>query len=155
MIMPVGFLDAAHLAFSFLEPQGFRLVSRREGHLEFAADTSRLRVEWDHRAGDVLVIVALHPHVGEPTSWHSLDEVMRLSGVFRGPADNGPRFTDEGWWSRLLGERANDLRRYGDKALSGDKTFFRRLDLLRRLQAQVFREDSRRWRHSPAKERGR
>jgi hypothetical protein len=155
MIMPVGFLDAAHLAFSFLESQGFRLISRREGYLEFAADTSRLRVEWDDRAGDVLVIVALHPHTGEPASWYSLNEILRLGGVFREAADNGPRFTDEAWWNRLLGERANDLRRYGHKALSGDKTLFRRLELLRRLQAQVFREDSRRWRHPLTRERGR
>jgi hypothetical protein len=134
MSTPAGFLDASLLAFSFLEAQAFSLVSRGEAGIEYESDASRVAVTWDNRCGAVRVLVALRPTGKVSASWHALSEVSRLSGVFR-EETNGDSETSV---ARRLRELASDLRSHGQRALAGDKTFFRRLDQLKRLEELVF-----------------
>jgi hypothetical protein len=138
MSSPTGFLDAAARAFSFLEAQTFSLVSRGEAGIEYESDASRVAVGWDNRSGAVRVLVGLRPAGKEPASWHALSEVLRLSGVFREEPYDGRREDSEESLAKQLRELASDLRSHGQRALAGDKTFFRRLDQLKRLEELVF-----------------
>jgi hypothetical protein len=153
MDMPVRFFDAARLAFGFLEERGFSVVARRDNGLEYQSEASRVKVEWDHRSGKVTLFVGVPTRGDELPRLHSLREVLRLRGVFREDVEDRPHALAEASWTRCLGELAHDLRTHGEKALSGDRTFFSRLDLLKRLQEQVFREDARRWSPSLVRDR--
>jgi hypothetical protein len=142
MSTPAGFLYAAAKAFSFLEDQTFSLASHGDAEIEYESDATRVAVAWDNRCGAVRVQVALRPTGNDPASWHALSDVLRLRGVFREGTYDGGDATGKTSLAERLNELANDLRLHGPKALSGDKTFFRRLDQLKRLELLVFGDKS-------------
>jgi hypothetical protein len=140
MTVPPRFADEARAAFSFLLDEGFRLALDGASLLEYESEASRVRVEWAHRSGGVRVSLARRTAKAEP-SWYSLSDILRLRGELRPPDEL--RVPDEGRLAPMLEQIGDDLRLHGKKALLGEKGFFRRLEMFRRMHEQVFQEDVR------------
>jgi hypothetical protein len=135
------FADEVARAFSFLEDAGFRLVNRDAARLQYKTDKVFVTVEWDPRSGEINVFIGRQPRNDEPRDAFSLRDLLAMQDV-RVPERRMPfQVSEEGRLGPFLEKLAEDMRKYGQPALAGDRVFFRRLRAFRSAQSHAYMRD--------------
>lgn len=136
--MSTRFIDVAREAFSFLENAGFDLVQHDSARLQYETDQSVVAVEWDVRSGEMDVSIGLQPKNGEQKEMFSLTDILDMQSV-NVPERKMPfQVADESRLGPFVKKLAEDTRIHAQPALSGDRMFFRRLEVFRGVQAQAY-----------------
>lgn len=133
--MNAQFIDMAKESFSFLEGAGFRLVRIEAGHLRYESPSSVVVIDWDARSGELEAFIGLRSSAGQPQDTHSLTDIFGMEGV---PDRKRPsQVADENRLQPFVDQLADDLRVHAQRALVGDRMFFRRLETFRHASAEA------------------
>ena len=94
-------------------------------------------VNWDSRSGELNAFVGLLPRSGKAGDEYSLADVMGFAGV--AVSDRKPAQVLEcGRLGPFVESLAENLHRYGQAALKGDRMFFRSLEKFRSSESARF-----------------
>lgn len=127
-------------AFAFLEAAGFRLVNSVADQLLYESAKAFVVITWDSRSGELNAFVGLIPRTGQAQDEYSLSDVMSEAGLPESeclPA----QVADESRLKPFVDKLAVDLRERAQRALAGDRMYYRRLDAYRGARAEAYMRD--------------
>jgi hypothetical protein len=129
------FPDLARRAFSFLESEGFDITDVDAEELRYESSRTVVSVQWDARSGEQEVFVMLRSPDGAAQPAYSLTDMLAMEGV-RLDAQP-PQVHEENRLQPFLERSADALRTHCRDALSGQRSYFQRLEEFRRVHAEA------------------
>jgi len=129
------FPDQARRAFSFLEAEGFKITHVDAERLRYESSSVVVSVQWDARSGEQEVFVMLRSSDGRARTTYSLTDMLAMEGI-RFDAQP-PQVHDQDRLQPFLERSADALRTHCRDALSGQRSYFQRLEEFRRVNAEA------------------
>lgn len=136
--MSMPFEETASRAFSFLEATGFRRTKREPGRVRYESDQVFVVVEWDARSGELQVFFGLQPGQGGARDAYSLTDLLSMQGVDVAERRAPFQVAEESRLQSFVERLAEDTRCYAQRALTGERMFYRQLQVFRTAQAQEY-----------------
>lgn len=128
------------MEFSFLESLGFRGEARADDCVVFTSDKVSVLVTWNVRSGELDVGIGL---LLSKEPLYSLRDVLAMECCCVPEAKCPFQVIDEGRLGHFLHILSGHLKKYGVRALEGDRIYFRRLDEFRSKGARELMEEMR------------
>jgi hypothetical protein len=130
------FEEAATLEFSFLEQAGFRLIASGASRLLYESTAASVRVTWDVRSGELDVVFGRTSKRTVASELFSLTDVLSMEDVEVREGRMPFQVANEAKLRPFLQKLAEDTRIHAQQALSGNRLYFRRLQVFRSKQAE-------------------
>jgi hypothetical protein len=132
------FVDLAQRAFSFLLGAEFRLVNSDTTRVRYESNKVSVTIEWEVRSGELNAFIGLQSEVGEVGSVFSLSDILAMEKQDV-PGRKMPfQVSEEDRLGPFLEMMAEDMQLHAQRALTGDRMFFRRLDAFRNAQSDAY-----------------
>lgn len=129
------FPDLARRAFSFLGNAGFEITLVDAEELRYESSSVVVSVQWDARSGEHEVFVMLRSSDGGARTTYSLTDMLAMGGI-RMDAQP-PQVHDQDRLPPFLERSAEAIRTHCQDALSGQTSYFQRLEEFRRSNAEA------------------
>lgn len=136
--MNVHFVDVVKRVFSFLLAAGFRLVQCESTRVQYESDKVFVSIEWGVRSGELNAFIGLRSKVGEVGSAFSLSDILVMEKKGRREPKRPSQVSEEARLGQFLGMMAEDMQLHAQRALGGDRMFYRRLGAFRSAQADAY-----------------
>lgn len=135
--MSTQFTDMVEKAFSFLEDSGFRRTNSEPESVSYDSDHSFVVINWDSRSGELGAFIGLAPRTGQVQGEYSLADILGAAGL--PAADCEPaQVVDEDQLESFIEKLADNIRTYAQPGLVGDRMYFRRLEVFRSTEADIY-----------------